>query len=175
MHKVPTAENTREVLPLFSIVSYMSLGKLQVNPVTSHSTGLWWKSSHTEHSGAQSCLTLCDPMDCSPPGSSVHGILQAGILKWIAISFSRGSSQPRNWTRVSCTAGRWFTNWTMREAESALADQGVLISTNKTHLKLWVAFSASQSCWWQEVSLEGLPTKLTQFIPYRPYKIDPEW
>ena len=41
---------------------------------------------------AQSCLTLCDPMDCSPPGSSVHGIFQAKILKWVAISFSRGSS-----------------------------------------------------------------------------------
>ena len=40
----------------------------------------------------QSCLTLCDPMDCSPPGSSVHGIPQARILEWVAISFSRGSS-----------------------------------------------------------------------------------
>ena len=44
----------------------------------------------------QSCLTLYDPMDCSSPGSSVHGILQARILEWIAIPFSRGSSQPRN-------------------------------------------------------------------------------
>ena len=47
----------------------------------------------------QSCLTLCDPMDCSPPGSSVHGILQTRILKWVAILFSRGSSQPRDQTR----------------------------------------------------------------------------
>ena len=45
---------------------------------------------------AQSCPTLCDPMDSSPPGSSVHGILQARILEWVAISFSRGSSQPRD-------------------------------------------------------------------------------
>ena len=45
-------------------------------------------------SGAQSCPTLCDPMDCSPPGSSVHGILQATILGWVAISFSRGFSDP---------------------------------------------------------------------------------
>ena len=45
---------------------------------------------------AQACPTLCDPMDCSPPGSSVHGILQARILDWVAISLSRGSSQPRN-------------------------------------------------------------------------------
>ena len=49
----------------------------------------------------QSCLTLCDPVDCSPPGSSVHGILQARILEWVAISFSRGSSRPRDRTQVS--------------------------------------------------------------------------
>ena len=49
----------------------------------------------------QSSLTLCDPMDCSPPGSSVHGILQARILEWVAISFSRGSSQPRDQTQVT--------------------------------------------------------------------------
>ena len=49
---------------------------------------------------AQSCLTLCDPMDCSPPGSSVHGILQARILEWVAIPFSRSSSWPRDWTWV---------------------------------------------------------------------------
>ena len=48
----------------------------------------------------QSCLTLCDPMDHSPPGSSVHEILQARILEWVAISFSRGSSQPTDWTWV---------------------------------------------------------------------------
>ena len=48
-----------------------------------------------------SCPTLCDPMDCSPPGSSVHGIFQARILEWVAISFSRVSSQPRDQTRVS--------------------------------------------------------------------------
>ena len=57
-----------------------------------------------------------DPMDCSLPGSSVHGILQASILKWVALSFSRGSFQTRNRTQVSYTAGRFFTNWAMREA-----------------------------------------------------------
>ena len=51
---------------------------------------------------AQLCKTLCDPMDSSPPGSSVHGIFQARILEWIAISFSRGSSQLRDLTQVSC-------------------------------------------------------------------------
>ena len=58
----------------------------------------------------------CDPMDCSPPSSSVHGILQARIMEWVAISFSRGSSWPRSRTQVSCIAGRFFTNWAMREA-----------------------------------------------------------
>ena len=58
---------------------------------------------------AQSCPTLCDLMDCSLPGSSVHEIFQARIMEGIAISFSRGSSQPRDRTPVSCTAGRFFT------------------------------------------------------------------
>ena len=61
---------------------------------------------------APSCPTLCVPMDYSPPGSSVHGILQARILEWVAISCSRGSSQPRDQTCVcciSCTAGGFFT------------------------------------------------------------------
>ena len=60
---------------------------------------------------AQSCLTLCDPMDYA-----AHGILQARILERVAFPFSRGSSQPRNWTRVSCIAGGFFTNWVIREA-----------------------------------------------------------
>ena len=55
------------------------------------------------------CLTLCDPMDCSPPGSSVHGILQARILEWVAIPFSRGSSGPRDRTQVSYITGRFST------------------------------------------------------------------
>ena len=63
----------------------------------------------------QSCLTLCNPMDCGPPGSSVLGILQARILEWVAMPFSRGSSQPRDWTQVSVIGGRFFTIWAMRE------------------------------------------------------------
>ena len=65
---------------------------------------------------AQLCLTLCEPMDCSPPGSSFHGISQAGILEWVAMSFSRGSSQPRDQTQVSLIAGRFFIIWAIREA-----------------------------------------------------------
>ena len=64
----------------------------------------------------QSCPTLCDPMDCSLPGSSLHGILQTRVLEWVAISFSRGSSQPRDWTWVSCIPGRRFNIWATREA-----------------------------------------------------------
>ena len=64
---------------------------------------------------AQSCPTLWDPMDCSLPCSSIHGILQARVLKWVAISFSRGSSQPRDWTWV---VGRHFTIWATREVHS---------------------------------------------------------
>ena len=66
---------------------------------------------------AQLCPTLGDPVDSSLPGSSLHGILQARILEWAAISFSRGSSQPRDQTRISCIAGRRFTLWTIREAQ----------------------------------------------------------
>ena len=62
--------------------------------------------------GTQSCLILCDPMDrgaCGPPGSSVHGILQARILEWVVMPSSRGSSKPRDQTQVSSIGGRFFT------------------------------------------------------------------
>ena len=71
----------------------------------------------------QSCPTLCDPVDYSPPGSSVHGILQAGILVWVAISFSRGSSWPRDQTHVSCVSRidrQTLYYWATREAPKSL-------------------------------------------------------
>ena len=71
----------------------------------------WWWWSH-------SVVSLCDPMDCNLLSFSVHGILQARILEWIAISFSRGSSRPRDRTRVSRIAGRRFNLWASREALS---------------------------------------------------------
>ena len=70
----------------------------------------------THAQSLQSCPTLYDPMGCSPQGSSVHGILQARILEWVAISFTRGSSQPNIQIRVSCIVGRFFTIWATREA-----------------------------------------------------------
>jgi len=83
-------------------------------------TGLEEVSFHScpkesESEVTQSCPTLCDPMDRSLPGSSVHGIFQAIVLEWIAISFSKGSSQPRDWTRVSHIVDRRFTVWATRE------------------------------------------------------------
>ena len=65
----------------------------------------------SESEVTQLCPTLYDPVDCSPPGSSVRGILQARILEWVAISFSRRSSWPRNQTQVSHIAGRCFNLW----------------------------------------------------------------
>ena len=62
------------------------------------------------------CPTLCNHMDRSPPGFFVHGILQARILEWVSIPFSRGSSQPRDQTQVSHIAGGLFTSWATREA-----------------------------------------------------------
>ena len=64
---------------------------------------------------SKSCLTLSNPMDCSPPDHSVHGILQARILEWVVIPFSSGSSQPRHQTWVSCIAGGFFTVWVTGE------------------------------------------------------------
>ena len=64
----------------------------------------------------QSCPTLCDPMNCSLPGSSVHGIPQARVLECVAISFSRRSSQPRDGTQVSRSGGRCFNLWATKEA-----------------------------------------------------------
>ena len=78
-----------------------------------------WASFHgfnEKKKSLQLCLTLCDPTDCSPPGSSVHGVLQARTLEWAAIPFSRGSSRPRDWTWVSWTASGACAVWVAREA-----------------------------------------------------------
>ena len=88
---------------------------------------------------AQSCPTLCDPIDCSVPGSSVHGIFQAIVLEWIAISFSRGSSQPRAGTRVPRFVDRRFTVWATREVKVNATPQHLFSSTflAKTGLPWW--------------------------------------
>ena len=102
---------------------------------------------------AQSCLTLCDPMDCSLTGSSIHGIFQARILEWVAISFSRRSSQPRDWTWVSHIVGRCFTTWATRiavkfgggEFTRVNADIGVL-SLCWFILGIWGSLGVRSAC-----------------------------
>ena len=71
----------------------------------------WKKESEV----AQLCPTLCNPMGCSPAGSSVHRIFQARVLQWVAISFSRGSFRRSDWTSVSCIVGRHLTIWATRK------------------------------------------------------------
>ena len=73
------------------------------------------QSNKSESKVTQSCPNFCDPMDCSLPGSFIHEIFQARVLEWVAISFSRGSSWPRDRTQVSHIAGRCFTFWASRE------------------------------------------------------------
>ena len=73
---------------------------------TQHCKSTTWTSEV-----AQSCLTLCHPMDWSLPGSFTHGIFRTRVLEWVAISFSRGSAPPRDRAQVSCIAGRLFTVW----------------------------------------------------------------
>ena len=95
----------------------------------------------------QSCTTFCDPMDCSLPGFTIHGILQARILEWVAIPFSRGSSQPRDQTWVSWIAGRFFTIWATREAhQDRLKGTGLFGDFFKIFaLGLWII--SEQICW----------------------------
>ena len=88
----------------------------------------------------QLCLTLCNPMDCSLPVSSVHGILQARILEWVAIPFSRASFQARDRTHVYHVAGRFFTVWAIKE-DSEKADLKLNIQKTKV-----MAFGSITSC-----------------------------
>ena len=75
---------------------------------------------------AQLCPVLHGPMGSSPTDSSVHGILQAKIMEWVAILFPKGSSQPRDQTQVSCIAGRFFTIWVIRENYLGISNLGIL-------------------------------------------------
>ena len=88
---------------------------------STHNLLLFWSSPQVTVLVTQPCPTLWDPMDCSLPGPFVHGILQARILEWVGIPFSRGSSLPRDWTWVPCMVGRFFTVWATRETLPCLA------------------------------------------------------
>ena len=77
---------------------------------------IYMRHKKSDSAVAHLCPVLCDPIDHSLPGSSINGIFQARILEWVAIAFSRRSSQPRDWTRVSRVVGRCFTIWATRIA-----------------------------------------------------------
>ena len=94
----------------------------------------WCNNNRTESEVTQLCPTLCDPMDCCPPGSSVHGILQTRILEWVAISFSRGSAWPRNPTQVSRIAGSHFNLWATRKLKCTINNNAPESSWNHTAL-----------------------------------------
>ena len=90
--------------------------------------------------GTQLCLALCGPLDYSPPASSIHGIFQARILEWVAISFSRASSQARDRTQVSCITGRFFTIWSMSSWNPAhIREEWLSFSSPKLSLHLALA------------------------------------
>ena len=102
------------------------------------------KKKRKEKGCAQSCLSLCNPMDCSPLGSSVHGIFQARILEWGAISYSRRSSWPRDWTCVSCVSciGRWilyhWTTWEILQTIEQLMKSTRWVFCAYTDLSLYI-------------------------------------
>ena len=126
----------------------------------------WWFS-------CQVVSNSCDPMDCSSPGSSVHGILQARILARVAISFFKGSAQPRNRTQVSCIAGRFFTDWATREALYLLYfskqffffflkhSQFLSLATHYTDSQMWLVLAVWPRGYWDrglEMIKPGKPT-----------------
>ena len=91
-------------------------------------------------SAAKSCLTPCDPMDCSPPGSSVPGISQATALEWVATSFSRGSSWPRDWTcssYASCIGRQILYHWATWKPDSAEKDTKAQNNLKSLHAALF--------------------------------------
>ena len=96
----------------------------------------------------QSCPTLCGPMDCSLPGSSLHGVLQARVLEWVAISFSRGSSQPRDRTWASCIPGRHFNLW----------DESVLLAFSRERTAIAITLQEEGHSWTMKNSLTSKVT-----------------
>ena len=89
----------------------------------------------------QLCPTLCNPLDCSLPGSSVHGILQARILEWVAVPASRGSFQPKVRTQISCITGRFITTWATRETQELLTISQSHTTSGNTRLCISYQYS----------------------------------
>ena len=121
-------------------------------------------SSQSESEVTQSCPTLCDPMDCSLPGSSVHGIFQVIVLEWIAISFSRGSSWPRNQSQVSRIVDRHFTIWA---TEVLISARSLLKYFVTCFLELYfLSFLISFTCFFLFVPLCLFLFLLFLFLPF---------
>ena len=114
----------------------------ELNRVSTH------EKSQSHHGSGLVCMsrpTLCDPPDCSPPGSSVHGILHARILEWVAISFSRASFRPKDRTQVSHIAGGFFIIWTTRNVQSHHVHLTKFLVCNGYFLKrLWNLFKMNK-------------------------------
>ena len=138
-----------------------------------------WPPSIQFSSVAQSCPTLCNPVDCSLPGSSVHEILQARTLEWVAISFSRGSSLSRDWTLVSRIAGRHFNLSATREAQQGPSSQSYGFSSS--HVWMWELdykelWAPKKWCFWTvvlEKTLES-PLECKEIQAVHP-KVDQSW
>ena len=115
---------------------------------------------------AQLCPTLCDPLDYT-----VHGILQARLMEWVAFPFSRGSSQPRDWTQVSRIAGRFFTRWATGEAQGLPHCRQILYQLShkgSPRILEWVAYPFSSGSSWLKnptrsptLQVDSLPTELS--------------
>ena len=120
---------------------------------------------------AQACLTLCDPKDYSPPNSSVHEILQAGIVEWVAIPFSRGSSQCKGQTHVSLIAGGFFTIWaTGKSKNTGVGSLSFAMGSSQPRNRTGVSCIASRFFTAEtprkpDVLLMYLPLKAIQLLP----------
>ena len=116
---------------------------------------------------AQSDPTLCDPKDCSPPGSSVCGILLARILEWVATPSSRGSSQPKDGTWVSCIAGRCFTVWA--NPGSLNSYYNITIFPVVYNISFWLVYFMHSSMYLIVPSLKSSPylAPPTLFFPWQ--------
>ena len=137
------------LLMLSSQLIYLTKLSMLAKSQTPFMTLAGWLSLLCCCSVSQSCPTLCEPMDCSPAGSSVHGILQTRILEWVAIPFSRGSSWPRDRIPVSCIAGRFFTIWAIMKLKFSKNNGASLVAQRLKHLPAmrenWV-----QSLGWED-------------------------
>ena len=115
---------------------------------------------------SQSCPTLCDPMDCSPPGSTVHGISQARVLDWAVVSFSRGSSWPRDQARVSRNVDRRFTIWASREVLYLFPILHILTNTLSIFIFFFFFFLVLPVYFYQPISLHPRAHMLSHVIPW---------